>query len=529
MRIPVNQVGQIGLIPDLPHTELPLNAWTDGRNVRFRDGAVEKFLGHMEVFPGVLHPPEFLLNVARAGTSFWLYAGVNKVGATNGLNHADLTRAVGGDYATPPSVGWTGGVLEEIPIINNGFDIPQMWKFPDLATKLLDLENWPVGLTANSLRIFKRYLVAMDVGKLGVRYPTMIKWSSQAPTGAVPLSWDETDETNDAGEWTLPSKGGAIVDMIPLRDVGVLYRESETWQMQYTGTLGESGIFRFNRLFGQVGMLGRRGAIEFFSGRHLVFTGDDIVQHDGQQAKSVLDERARRMLQDTLDRQNYHNSFVAANQAAHDVWVCYPEVGQTYATRAIVWNWSKNILGARELPQVSFIETGLVSPQSAGETWDTGTLTWEQALRAWGDRASDPTSQRLLMAVPGVSKLYVPEATHQAAGQNMIAWIERQGIGWPLESGTPPDYNLVKQVTGIWPRITGTTGGAIKVYLGTQKKIGGEVVYGQPRVFKIGETEYCDFASSEASRIHAVKFESDSDISWKLNGYDADVIVKGKH
>src|SRR5688500_2043257 len=127
--IPVSGAGQHGLITDLPPDELPLNAWTDARNVRFRRGAVEKILGHTEVFPGALLPAEFLLQSALSGTAYWLYASDEGAAATDGATHAIITR-ISGPYTASPSIGWTGTTIEDIPVINNGFDVPQVWDRP---------------------------------------------------------------------------------------------------------------------------------------------------------------------------------------------------------------------------------------------------------------------------------------------------------------------------------------------------------------------------------------------------------------
>ena len=53
---------------------------------------------------------------------------------------------------------------------------------------------------------------AFECCSTGVRFPTMIKWSHEAPSGDVPQSWDETDDSKDAGEYTLPGEAGFIVD-----------------------------------------------------------------------------------------------------------------------------------------------------------------------------------------------------------------------------------------------------------------------------------------------------------------------------
>lgn len=525
MIIPVPGAGQHGLIVDQPHNELPLNAWTDALNVRFRDGKAEKFSGHEQVFGTPLWAPRWLLHAAQGGLSYWLYAGANKVGATDGTSHADITRVAGGDYTVHPSLGWTGTIIEDIPVINSGIDAPQMWNKPGLGTPLQDLTAWPTGMTAGALRGLKRYLIALDVTKAGTRYPTMIKWSHQAPSGNVPQSWNEEDEKGDAGEWVLPAEKGYIVDASPLRDFLVIYKEYETWLMTYVGGVD---VFRFNRKFTTIGMLTRRCAAEFFAGKQFVFTGDDCVVHDGQNAESVMSEKVRNLISGKIDPGGVNKCFVSVNYPNFEVWVCVPEIGSTWCNKAFVWNWKRNIWGVRELPQVSFIEAGMINPQSPGEVWDTAVGTWDQQARVWGDRAADPTQQKLLMALPEAGMLYTPDKSEQFATVNMNAWVERRGLGFPLKDQQPPDYTRMKQVNAIWPRISGTAGQVVNVYLGIQKNVDTAPVYSIARPYTIGESEMLDFSDSESSRVHSIKFESSGNMKWALHGYDADVIDRGQ-
>lgn len=533
MIIPVPEAGKIGVVTDRPLTELPLNAWTDCQNVRFREGCAEKFLGEQAVLGSPLWPPHWLLNTSQAGLSLWLYLATTKAGATDGTTHADATRA-SGNYTANPLIGWTGTVIEGVPVVNNGVDIPQMWNKPALSQKLADLTAWPSNLRCNTLTGLKRYLVALDCFKSGVRYPTMIKWSHQAPTGDVPVSWDETDDSLDAGEYTLPGEAGFIVDGVTLRDHLILYREFQTWAMHYVAGLE---IFRFNKLFDNIGALSRRCALEFFSGKHLVFTGDDVILHDGNQASSLLSRRARRLISGKVDPTNYGRSFVVADNLASEVWVAFPENGQEFCTKALVWNWLEDTWGERDLPAAGHIANGIVSAAAVGETWDSAVGDWDSDSQPWGDRASDPTKRQMLMAVPGDAgtsatwRLISPGFSNQFQGVNMTSYVEKRSIGFPTartKAGEfPPDYQSVKQVLGIWPRVDGTLGGKLKVHLGLQDRIGGPVDWQQPEEFEIGSTEFCDFSGVPASKLHALKIESDSDIEWRLAGYDAEVIYRG--
>jgi hypothetical protein len=45
--LPINDLAKVGLVFDTPPVSLPANAFTDGKNIRFRDGAVRKMEGEV--------------------------------------------------------------------------------------------------------------------------------------------------------------------------------------------------------------------------------------------------------------------------------------------------------------------------------------------------------------------------------------------------------------------------------------------------------------------------------------------------
>jgi hypothetical protein len=171
----------------------------------------------------------------------------------------------------------------------------------------------------------------------------------------------------------------------------------------------------------------------------------------------------------------------------------------------------------------------VVNPVDAEETWTGAVGTWDTDTDAWGDRTYDPAQRKMLIAAPGVTKLYTPDTTQQFDGSNMTSYVEKLAIGFPLKKDNPPDYTTEKVVLGIWPRIRGTAGGIVQIYLGTMERIDGDVTWQAPFSFTIGSTEYMDPNPANASKLHALRFESTSDVQWKLDGYDVDVKPTGSH
>ena len=74
----IDNPGEIGIIKDIPGHELPLNAYSDGQNVRFNDTYVEKSLGHSSVFTPSIEP-YYLLSMSTTEVFYWIYAGLSKI------------------------------------------------------------------------------------------------------------------------------------------------------------------------------------------------------------------------------------------------------------------------------------------------------------------------------------------------------------------------------------------------------------------------------------------------------------------
>jgi len=91
--IPIENVGQIGIIKDTPPYNLPPNAWSDGNNVRLLDNGVKKIAGYQEVMatcpfaPYYIHP-----YLTSSGTYYWLAYGSADIAVWNGSTWTDVTR-----------------------------------------------------------------------------------------------------------------------------------------------------------------------------------------------------------------------------------------------------------------------------------------------------------------------------------------------------------------------------------------------------------------------------------------------------
>ena len=514
---PISNVGQTGIVTDRLCTELPFNAWSGGKNVRFKDGYAEKILGESEFLtPSVV--PYWLLPVGTPSSYFWLYAGLAKVFVWDGTNHTDLTRAAGGDYIANAQNNWTGCVLGGIPVINNGLDDPQMWSPVSIAQKLQLLTNWPANTKAGALRAYKNFLVALDVTKIGVRIPQMVKWSHGAPAGGIPSTWDPADATKDAGEYVLAETGGMCIDCLPLRDMNVIYKDDSIHGMQYIGGVS---IFRFLKMFKDQGALSRRCVVEIPPGRHAVFAQGDVIWHDGQMMKSVLDGKMRSWLFNRIDNNNISKSFAYLNYAKSEVWFCFCETGQSVPNLAVVWNYAQDTTTVRDLTGVSHIEPGLINITAVADTWAGDTQPWQSDTTVWGSKNFNPANLSPVEAGTTATRLLRADDTNRFSDVDITAFLERKGLGIPFKATAPPDMSTMKFFDTCWPRIEGTLGGVVQVSFGVHDKPLDDPVYGPTQDFVIGTSTKLDVLMS--GRLFAIKFRSTTNTQWRLSGYEIDV------
>lgn len=523
---PLGAAGQFGVTPDTPAHELPPNAWTAGRNIHFRGGSAEKVSGYLSQFGGASIAPYFALSVrALSGDIYWLYAGLvaaytyELTGAGAGI-HTNITRTAGA-YT---SGDWQGGVLNGVPIINNGVEPPQMWLPVAEATPLIALSAWPANTTAKVIRAYKNYLVALDITKAGVRDSHLVKWSHPASAGAVPSSWDETDPTKDAGEYSLADTEGLVLDCVTLRDSNIIYKDDSIWLMQW---IGGSDIFSFKPLFKNVHILGKNCAVEYQSGKHFVLGKSELYTHDGVALTVLGRDKVSIALFEAMEAGSSTRSFVALNTQDTEVWVCYAAIGSTWPNHALIWNWVTGAWGHRDLPQTTCVAEGLLPPPLASnDAWNADASTWASP-EIWGSSEIGSLPVRLIITSLADSKLQgiVPWAYNEN-GTAQTVELERTGLGIPFNTQMPPDISSMKFCREVWPKFSGALGTLVQIRVGAQMDVNGTVAWGAWQDFTIGTTRKVDCTLS--GRLFAIGLRSTADGAWKLQGLDVDVVKVGE-
>lgn len=407
----------------------------------------------------------------------------------------------------------TSTLLSGIPIINPGnlTDPPQRWNL-DINARFQRLDNWPANTFCKSLRAFKNYLVALNITRDGQNFPYMVKWSSPADPGSVPSTWDETDETQDAGQVDLAESTGHIVDGLPLRDAFMIYKTDSVWRMTPSGN---SYIFNFQKVAGTSGALNRNCIVDLDQ-FHLVLTGNDVIVHDGQTVTSILDKQARRALFDDFDVAATDRAFVVKNPFFNEAWICYASVGNEVPNKALVWNYVDRTVSYRDLPSVHHANFGQLDG-TLGDSWAADSDPWDSDRTLWNGPDAVPNTSRVLMASNDPA-LYLLDTSATFNGTKPSWYLERVGLAFGADDKR-------KLIRGIRPRITGNVGETVIVEVGGSDDPYTTPTYGAPMTFTIGKTLACDCFVD--ARYPAVRFSSGTAYYSRLDSYDIDIVSAG--
>ena len=142
--VKIENLGQIGIVNDVPRFAVPNNALTYGKNIRAFHERLRNFGGYeLQTVPPIEPLGLFAFtNLSRAW--LWIEAGLSQVYVYDGNTHNDITR-LAGTYTLQEDVSrWTGGTIAGIGFLCPGTeDAPQIWPELDISTRLVDMTYDP--------------------------------------------------------------------------------------------------------------------------------------------------------------------------------------------------------------------------------------------------------------------------------------------------------------------------------------------------------------------------------------------------
>jgi hypothetical protein len=507
----------LGVIQDLPPEEVGADSWTGVMNAHFpNDDTARKegYSPYSDPLPAGEKPIYAGAVTGLNKTDYWIWMTATKVYVTDGATNTEITPA-GGLIPTDPG-SWSFTILGGIPVFNNPQNPPMYWDLNTLNLALV-LPGWPVDATCASMRAVKYHLVALNITEAGTNYPSQVWWSEGAQAGSIPQEWTPTS-TNDAGDSILGDSPGVIVDAFPLRDQLIIYKGSSTYTMQY---VAGQYVYSFRKVFPTVGIQSLNCAAEI-EGTQVVFTGEDVIRHDGQNFQSIVDHKVQRTLVASIDKTQIQLCNVVARVVGRQVWVCIPVTGKSGLSIAYVINLDDGYIGMIDLPEVSSVSRGTINPAGAEaqESWADDTEAWDEDTTIWTQSTFSPTSDSLMFTQTDQEKLLANDIGQAADGNPITSSMER--LSMRVGEGV---YHSV--ITQIAPQFEGTSGDVVSVRMGQQAYFGEPIDWLPTQEFIIGGSR----AVSQIidGRYLSIRFEITTPNFWRLHGYYLKIKQAGEY
>ena len=423
----LHNLGESGALSDLAAVDLPPGALSSGKNYKVLNNKIQSaFFNKLIVSQTITQVCGYSFFVPS--TNFYVNLARDKATVYNSSVWTDITET--GGYASigaGQEVLWQHCMIGNIPIVNNPQTWPAYWSPQQVSQKLQPLKfnpgnTWKVlNYHANVVRSHNNFLFALNLTEGATVYPTSYRWSHPADVNGLPFTWDETDLSAIAGKASI-GVGGDIVDGLSMRDSFVIYSESAITILSY---VGGTFIWDSRTLTSSYGLLATDCVVEV-NGIHYFMTAGDIMANNGNSLESILSRRIKREFVSSLDPYNYTNSFAVSNPITKEIWFCYPETGNTFASKAIVFNYEFNTLSSRVLnnrPNATFGPVLQPLP-----LWSTSSQSWDATATFWSTDPNSPFNNTIVSADTAGS-LYSLELTDPTVIQDTLVMRDNIVLG----------------------------------------------------------------------------------------------------
>ena len=542
--VPLRDVGKLGVNTDWSPFDLPPTAWTMAQNVRFMDNRIKRGPVFSTVGNLTTNTSPRGFRAYRLLNGSFDFLLLNKDGTIVSWKcstpsgtpvESDLT--VSGWTTDSPKLAYTTELFNDVMYVNRSDRVP--WAKRSADNTFSSLANWNSEWRCESLRSFAGVLVAINITKNGVSYPSMVKTSDFTIAGTVPGTW-VADTTNSATENLLTDLNSPLVDGMSLRDRFILYAGHEVWAME---SRGDSLMFNYKRLFYDRGLISQNCVAEYQS-IHYVFGNDDIWQHDGYTHKSIAIGRVRDFIFQNLVRTEAHQFFVVNNPKLGEIAFCYVSndsycnfpvgsaLGYPGCNRAAVYNHIYDTWTFWDLPYVVGASSG---PVYTGVTYNEASSMVYDSQTASYNSLFDETA-RYLMTVSGTNGTTVSSALRLLEDYSVAStvgtidtvatapvYLENKLMDMDEVSKELRGYKVVNQ---MWPEMSLDSGApTVSFTWGSSDYPNVPVTYGSSMTYDGNTYPKLDFNSP--GRYLSLKMTYSSPKNFTFSGFDIDYQIFG--
>ena len=117
--IPIDKVGEVGIVKETSPWQLPPNVWSDGNNIKTEESSIKKTPGYSEVMATCPIAPYHILQLTLGIPEFWIVAGLAAIYVYDNTSSSTLLNGGINDSVTTVTVDSTTG-FESVGTITIG-------------------------------------------------------------------------------------------------------------------------------------------------------------------------------------------------------------------------------------------------------------------------------------------------------------------------------------------------------------------------------------------------------------------------
>lgn len=352
----VLNLGQGGMVKDVPPLILPENIFSEASNVRFNNDSISTIKGEAVHHNATTILPRYGIHWRRPDQGYDIFLQDDRAVRVDAAgNESSVMNLANPAFANSKwdCITFNGGYAI---VINNGTSTPKYMLFGDpvAGVSFQDLPGWNyrsgLTITAKVVRQLGYSLVAANLtiveGSTITNAPSTIRVSVQAPTGGIPQVWQPGVTTDTADEFEINSTS-PILDMAELRGNMYVYASDTIHVLSIIG--GNSRLQPYAKGYGIL----NTGCVTEFEGKHFVVDRNDIYVHAGQgKPDSIAEKRVKDYFFDNLNKAQSEKVFVQRNAKYKEVWIFFPKGTSTECNEALIFNYASNTWTTRKVANV---------------------------------------------------------------------------------------------------------------------------------------------------------------------------------
>lgn len=534
VNLPIRGLGDIGVVTDMEPHELPINAYTMGKNVRFDEGRVSRSPIFRTIKDTLGFDPRAALGIISSSGFDSVILASNAWDIQEYAN-GTLTSRNGTITGTTSDAVFTTTSLANVAYINRPDRIP-VFRI-NTGTNFADLTNWTSTWRAESLRAYGDFLIALNLTENGTNYPSRVRFSTLTQANTIPSTWDASDATESAGFNDLVQLRSGIVDGCSLGTSFIIYSSDQVWAMDF---VGGAFIFNFRKLFSNTGVINQNCVVEN-EGKHYVFGTDDIYMHDGNTRVSIADQKVKNFIFNSIQTGQTDRFFVQQNTALSEIYFCYVS-GDAYVSfsnsercnRAAVFNYKNGTWSFMDLPNVS---AGTVANVNSVLTFAGASISYNLIGGSYYSQEGGYNQHTLMVgksnSTDGLTtdKLYGLDLADRGA---LTFTADTQALKSPFLERTTIDLDEqglpltgYKVITKLVPQISTTNSDkTVNITLGSANYLGDSPTYQSPTAFSTSTDLKIDTRVS--GRYLSYKLDVSDAKDFSFVGFDAEIIAAGR-